>query len=189
MVPWAVLTPEQVERIVGVLIGRKLPRSIRVRPAQGDGGIDVLDPRGTRHADIYQIKSFASALTSNQRRQIKKSLDTVAANPAVDVRDWYLVLPLNPSPPDLEWLAEMEARVSFECHWYGLDRLESLAAAYQDVVDYYVGDVRRRLEEAIERLRALTGFAATSGTSRCICTVAMSVWRSTSGSCSARSAS
>ena len=72
MVPWSVLTAEQLETIVSVLIGRKLPRSIRVRPAQGDGGIDVLDPQGSRQADVYQIKSFTNALTPDQRRQIKK---------------------------------------------------------------------------------------------------------------------
>lgn len=159
IVAWATLTTGQTEQLVGVLLGRQLPNSIRLRPSQGDGGIDVLDPVADQQVDVYQIKYFATALDSSRWTQIERSLRRVADNPTVHLRDWYLVLPLNPSPNDLEKFKELEKSVPFACHWYGLDRLESLAAAHQDVVDYYLHDGRQRRDKTIEDLRALVGIA------------------------------
>lgn len=157
MVPWSLLAPEQTERIAAVLLGRKHPRAIRVRPSRGDGGIDLRDRTGDGHDDIYQIKSFATPLTDSRKRQIKESLDAVSDNAAVVIRDWYLVVPLNPSAAELDWFQNATASRPFAAYWFGLDRLESLAAEFPDVVDYYVGDGRRRVEQSIEQLRALAG--------------------------------
>ncbi|MDJ0769819.1 MAG: hypothetical protein QNJ12_13540 [Ilumatobacter sp.] len=156
-VPWSVLGPTRVEQIVGVLLGREHPTSTRLRPGRGDGGIDVFVPVGDGRVDVFQIKSFAAALTSSQRSQIQRSLRRVADNPNVTVRDWYLTLPLNPTPGDCAWLDEVCADVDFHHDWFDLGQLEGLAAKYQDVVDYYVGDGRARLEATIERLRGLSG--------------------------------
>lgn len=158
-VPWSTLHPAQIEQIVGVLLAREHPHSNRLRPGQGDGGIDVLVPAGDGRVDVYQIKSFAAALTPSQRSQIKRSLRRVADNTSVDVRDWYLTLPLNPTPNDLAWLAELDAGVGFNCEWFDLGKIDALAAAYQDVIDFYVHDGRIRLEATIERLRALSGLS------------------------------
>ncbi len=91
MVPWSLLEPNQTEKIAAVLLGRRHPRALRVRPAPGDGGIDVRDPAGDGRDDVYQIKWFPTALTESRERQIHASLNKVEQNVAVFIREWYLV--------------------------------------------------------------------------------------------------
>jgi hypothetical protein len=155
VIPWATLESGQVETIAAVLLGRVRPRSFRVRPDRGDKGVDVCDPVDER-LDVFQVKSFATALNASRKAQVRRSLQRVV-DAQVPVRDWYLTLPLNASWSDRDFLAELQASVTFSCHWFGLDQLESLAAAHQDVVDYYIYDGRQRLEGMIDRLRGLAG--------------------------------
>lgn len=156
-VPWVTLAPEQTERLAGVLLCRTHPNALRLRPSRGDGGIDIFDPADGEHVDVYQVKSFATSLTSSRKQQIKKSLARVFLNSSVLVRRWYLVVPLNPTPEEYAWFEELTSAFGFHCYWYGLDRLESLAAGHPDVIEYYLGDGRVRLESAISQLRDLAG--------------------------------
>ena len=153
MVPWSTLEPGAVEQIAAVLLGREHPRAIRQRPGRGDQGIDVLDYVDGSIVDVYQIKSFTTRLDRSRRGQIEESLRRVVTNGAVTIRDWYLVVPLQPTPGELQWFRDLDDEVQFTCHWFGVDRLDALAAAYQDVVDYYVDAGRQRLEETIRLLR------------------------------------
>jgi hypothetical protein len=161
IVPWTVLEPGQTENIVGVLLGRELPRSVHLRPSRGDGGIDVLDTLEDGRSDVYQIKYFATALTDSRKEQIRQSVRRIVGNPQVSLRHWYLVVPLDPSEGEINWLRAYLKKQGIDGQWYGLKRLEGLAAAHQDVIDYYVGDGRRRVEESIEQLRGLAGLLPT----------------------------
>jgi len=87
-----------------------------VRPSRGDGGVDVLVPNPDKagKADVYQIKKFAENLTSSQKGQIERSyrrLMTQIADAKIAVANWYLLMPLDPTPPDLIWFGELPARV------------------------------------------------------------------------------
>jgi len=157
MVPWSVLEPNQTEKIAAVLLGRKHPRALRVRPAPGDGGIDVRNPAGDGRDDVYQIKWFPTALTDSRKRQIRASLNRVEKNVTVVIREWYLVAPLNPSADELDWFRGVTTDRAFPCHWFGLDQLELLAVEFPEVIDYYVRDGRDRLEQSIAQLRQLVG--------------------------------
>lgn len=163
-VPWVTLTPEQVERVVGVLLCREHRHALRLRPSRGDGGVDVFVPVEGRVVDVFQIKSFATRLDPSRKRQIVRSLERVAVNGAFKVRSWHLVVPLNPTPENLAWFEDVTKSLPFECHWVGLDRLDGLAAAYPDVIDYYIDNGRRRLEESIALLRELAGITETPST-------------------------
>lgn len=159
-VSWATLTAAQAEQVLGVLLCREYPLAVRLRPAQGDGGIDVLIPTDDDGVhDVVQIKSFATALTPGRRQQVGRSLERVASNGEVRLREWLLVLPLNPSPHDLRWFADLTVSYPFVCHWRGLDYVENLAAKYPDVIDYYIHDGRERLQRSIVDLRALAGLS------------------------------
>jgi len=60
---------------VAVLLGNKNSQALRIRPSQGDGGLDVLMPAERQgYFDDYQIKRFATNLGYNQKRQILESL-------------------------------------------------------------------------------------------------------------------
>lgn len=162
---WAEHDGNLIEKLIGVMLCRQFPLANRLRPAQGDGGIDVMVPVGDGRVDIYQVKGFTGTVTSGQKGQVKDSLDRVAANANVSIRDWYLVVPVNPTPPlKFDWFEALAAGYDFDCHWFGLDHCEGLAAAYPEVVSYYLGDGRRDLEQALADLRAISPLALSGQT-------------------------
>ena len=156
-VSWATLEPGQTENLLGVMICRENPRANRIRTSQGDGGIDILVPVRSDVVDVYQIKYFATRLDSSRKQQIKNSLARIQKNASVNVSKWYLALPLNPSREELTWFNQQTRDAPFECEWFGLDQIDYLAAQYQDVIDYYIGDGRDRLERSITELRLAAG--------------------------------
>jgi hypothetical protein len=155
--------PDQPEQIIGVLLCRQHPAALRVRASQGDGGIDVLVPIDDRNVDIYQIKYFPMPLDESRKGQIRGSLRRIKENTSVEVRNWYLTLPLNPSNPERSWFENCTRDAPFRCEWFGLDRVESLAAAHPDVIDYYLRDGRDRLDQSIANLRSLAGLTRPAG--------------------------
>src|SRR4051812_7822071 len=142
------------------MLCRRFPHANRIRPDQGDGGIDVMVPVGDGLYDIYQIKGFTASLDDSQKQQVKKSLKRIAANPHVKVRDWYLVVPVNPTPTqEFMWFQPATANYEFDCHWFGLDQCVGLAAEYPDVSRYYLGSGQHELEQALGNLRAIAPLA------------------------------
>lgn len=157
---WAEHDGNLIEKLIGVMLCRRFPFANRIRPGQGDGGIDVMVPVGDGRVDIYQVKGFTGSLTPSQKGQVKDSLDRVAANANVTIRNWHLVVPVNPTPQlKFEWFEPLIANYDFDCHWFGLDHCEGLAATYPEVVRYYLGDGRHDLEQALADLRAISPLA------------------------------
>jgi hypothetical protein len=157
VVAWSVLEPGMTEKLVGIFLCRENPRAVRPRPSRGDGGIDVLVPQDVDdwQVAVFQVKYFHQNLTRSQKRQIEESyrrLREYAADTGLTVTAWYLTLPLNPTNENLQWLAEFTANAEFPCEWRGLDFLEGLAAKYSDVVDYYLGNGKVRLDQAVAAL-------------------------------------
>ncbi|MFF9604897.1 hypothetical protein ACF1GY_21845 [Streptomyces sp. NPDC014684] len=119
-VPWAALSGDEVEAVVANLIYQEFSRAHRIRPAQGDYGIDVLVPSASRagYFDVYQIKKFATNLTDSQKGQIKKSFRRVLlglVRKDIPLDDWYLVMPLDPTLDNLlEWFEAMPQEVISE---------------------------------------------------------------------------
>lgn len=107
-VEWAALSGDEVEAVLSNLLYNDNPRAVRVRPSQGDYGIDVLVPHdsSTQVRDVYQIKKFATNLTANQKTQIEISFKRVLigfVRKDVPLGDWYLAMPLNPTLENLQW--------------------------------------------------------------------------------------
>jgi hypothetical protein len=119
-VEWSELVPDQTETLLAVLLYSEYPMATRVRPSQGDYGIDVLVPNGLASAifDVYQIKYFHQTLSASQKSQIEKSfrrllIGLVRRN--VPVADWYLVMPLDPTTDNLlDWFNTMPDKVIAE---------------------------------------------------------------------------
>lgn len=110
-IEWAALSGDEVETVVSMLIFNEHPRATRIRPSQGDFGIDVLVPHpgDASLADVYQIKKFATNLDSSQKRQIEDSFQRVLfglVRRGIPLADWYLVMPLDPTIENaLDWFA------------------------------------------------------------------------------------
>lgn len=112
-IEWAALSGDEVETVVSMLIFNEHPRATRIRPSQGDFGIDVVVPHpgDSPSADVYQIKKFATNLDSSQKRQIEDSFQRVLVGlvrRGIPLADWYLVMPLDPTIENaLDWFAEL----------------------------------------------------------------------------------
>jgi hypothetical protein len=153
-IDWAdpALSGELFEKIVGCLLGIEHPDSVRVRPSQGDGGVDIFTPVGDDQIDVHQVKHYPRDLHWSK---VKASLRRLAGGTWEDrtIRTWYLTVPKQPTPENLTKLAEIVADVwdepPFETRWFGEDRLAALAARHPEVGDYYRGDGRAQLQRII----------------------------------------
>lgn len=109
-VEWPVIGGDQVETLMSNLIYNWSEQSIRIRPSQGDYGIDIIIPAiaDPKKWDVYQVKKFAQNLTNGQKTQIIDSCARVLVGMLrkdVPLNDWYLVLPLDPTLENyLDWL-------------------------------------------------------------------------------------
>lgn len=141
-----------------MLLCSKFQNVIRVRPSQGDHGIDVFvpGPRGFgAQRSVYQVKKYASNLTSTQKRRIKQSYQTVvqaSEREGWEITDWHLVMPLDLTTQNLGWLDEVLENAPFPCEPHGLVYCDTLAAHHPKVIDYYFRDGRQRLEDATDNL-------------------------------------
>lgn len=105
-IPWGNLSGEDMETLLAVFICKQRPEANRVRPSSGDNGIDLQVKNGDGTYDVYQVKKFAHTLKTSQKSQIKKSLKSLndyIRETGYKVANWYLVLPLDPTPQNLKW--------------------------------------------------------------------------------------
>lgn len=167
-IEWSRYGGDDIESVVSMFVCRDAPNAFRIRPSQGDGGIDVCIPISPGHVEIYQVKKFAQSLTDNQKSQIVKShkrIQDYARDRDWVVDRWHLTLPLEPTPENDEWFEALEKSGPFPCEWKGLSTVEGWAAKYSDVVDYYLGNWGDRLIEEIAKFAQLSGIQMT-GTAR-----------------------
>lgn len=158
MIPWSELSGDIVERIMATYICLENPECIHVRPSVGDAGIDVVRSLGDDEIEVYQIKKFASSLTSSQKSQIRKSwerlVEYVQEN-GFALANWYLVLPLNPTRENLKWFEELTASFETKTCWYGKSHVDAWASKMPYVADYYIdGNKNATLTIAKEFLEA-----------------------------------
>lgn len=186
-VEWAALEGGEAETVISNLLYNKYGRAVRVRPAQGDYGIDVLIPATADPEpwDIYQIKKFATNLEPGQKTQIEKSFSRMLlgiVRRGFKIRNWYLVMPLDPTPDNLVWFADLpehaiklakkakkapmtgaeeeSARAWLnspgrQIEWKGLVFCEPLAAEFPYVVDHYLHGGAERLRAAVDSVASL----------------------------------
>jgi hypothetical protein len=119
-VEWSALSGDEVETVLANLLYNAHDRALRIRPSQGDYGIDVAVPTSPPPElwDIYQIKKFAQNLTAGQKTQIENSFRRVLIGlirRGVPLGDWYLVTPLDPTLENqLDWFRSMPDTVIAE---------------------------------------------------------------------------
>lgn len=168
-VEWSRLSGDEAEAVLGVMLCREHPTATRVKPSQGDGGIDVWVPEGDV-ASVYQIKSYTGNIDSSRQAKIKKSWTTLldySEKNSLALSAWYLVLPENPTKEQLGWFRELTKDADFPCTWRGLEYVDGLAAKYPDVIDYYLRDGKDRLEETVARLLSIAGLKNPAASPAC----------------------
>jgi hypothetical protein len=158
-IDWGRRSGDEVETVVGILLCRRHLHVERIKPSQGDDGLDVI-LRGDDCWTIWQVKKYADQPTSDQKSKIKKSFERAlafASREDVTIKHWYLVMPASPTPPSLKWFRELTDGHGFGCTWLGEDFLDGLAAEFQDVIDYYFHDGKERVATALAQFASVTG--------------------------------
>jgi hypothetical protein len=152
-VPWERYEGDDIEAVVAIMLLRDFPNGQRIRPAKGDGGVDVLIPHEDGQWEVYQVKGFTASLNASQKRQITESWDRLlefTSERNISLKAWHVVRPLDPTHPDREWLDELTDGVDFTCDWIGLSTIDGWAAKYSDVVDYYLFGSQEKVLEQIK---------------------------------------
>jgi hypothetical protein len=101
-VDWGSRDGNEVEAVIANLLYNKDGRAVRVRPGQGDFGIDVILPatENSEPWDVYQVKKYAANLSSSQKTKIVESFSRLLiglVREGLPINDWYLVTPLDPT--------------------------------------------------------------------------------------------
>ncbi|ORB68795.1 hypothetical protein [Mycolicibacterium tusciae] len=157
---WTRQSGEAVEVVVGMLLCSQHPNAVRIRPSQGDAGIDIFIPGPSgwgREREVWQVKRYCRNLTGTEKRAIKRSFaKVVTASNKEDWRimKWHLVMPLDLTTQNLGWLNTYiaDACVDFPYETHGLLLCDTLAANYPKVIDYYLRDGKGRLQAQMDNL-------------------------------------
>ncbi|MCX8561079.1 restriction endonuclease [Mycolicibacterium mucogenicum] len=157
-VEWTRTSPDDVEAVVGMLLCSQSPNAVRVRPSQGDGGIDIFIPGDAgwgKEREVWQVKRYCTNLSSTEKRAIKRSfrrvVDTAEAE-GWQVTEWHLIMPLDLTTQNLGWLDDYIGERDFPCETHGLLLCDTLAARYPNIIDYYLRDGRERLQAHLDSL-------------------------------------
>lgn len=169
--PWERLSGDDVESVLAMLLLRQHPHGHRIRPTQGDNGVDVLVPKPDNHWDVYQIKRYTTTLTGGHKTKITKSWtrlrDYVKQN-NITLDAWYVVRPIDPTLPDGAWLANLTKDAACRAEWIGLTAVDNWSADYPQVVDYFLDGGSRHVIATAEKLLRAAGLTRDSGEARIV---------------------
>lgn len=151
-VQWEKLDPRKYEEMVSVLLSRLHPCAERIDGSGGDRGRDVqiVDRRDGSIAEAFEEKSFTGRMTSNRRRQVERSLARAAA---LSPPQWTMVVPIDPTPGELEWFNKLRAKYDFPLVWRGKTWLDEKMAAHPDIERYFVEGAKEEVIRLFTQLR------------------------------------
>lgn len=153
-IEWARYSGEEIEHAIAMFIGSEDSLAEKITPSRGDGGIDILSryPKTT----VYQVKSFTSPLKSGQKKQVIDSLERLVTDERwkhLEIDEWHLVTPWDPTPEAETWLQEEGRKRNITVVvWDGLAKCDSWAAKYPQIVDYYFLGFRETVMDMAETL-------------------------------------
>lgn len=162
-VAWERYEGNDVEAVVAMLINRERPNSVRITPSRGDGGVDILDRGAAANGGdvVYQVKRYTGPLSTAQQNNVEESWTRLQTDPrwvTLNVQEWHLVTPWDPTPEADAWLQGF-GEGAHTVVWHGLTYVEALAAKYPEVVDYYLDGGKGRIEHAYQAVVALLALA------------------------------
>lgn len=158
-IPWSRYEGDDIEAFAALCLYRERPDAVRIRPSRGDGGIDIYVKLDDGRVDIYQVKKHSEHLTPQQLSKIKGSYETVksyADDHHWRIATWYLVVPLDPTKENVQWLEALNKDDQFDAQWKGLGTFDNWAIDYPKVIDYYFHGGRERLQDALTKFAMAT---------------------------------
>lgn len=156
-IEWTRYNGEEIEHAIAMFISYEDIWAEKITPSRGDGGVDIL----SRHpkTTVYQVKSFTSRLSSGQKKKVIDSLEKLVTDERwkyLDVDEWHLVTPWDPTPEAEIWLQEEARQRGITAVWDGLARCDTWAAKYPQIVDYYFHGSKETIISMAETLNQRT---------------------------------
>ncbi|WP_155057988.1 hypothetical protein [Streptomyces blattellae] len=140
--------PKAFEKGVAVLLSRMHPDIQRIDGAGGDGGRDAqLTDHDGLH--VFEMKSFTGRMTDGRRNQVESSLARAARLRPVT---WDLVVPIDPTPGELQWFNTLRAQYPFELEWRGAAWIEARLTEHPQVRRFYFANAMAETEELLRQL-------------------------------------
>lgn len=153
-IAWSRYNGEEIEHAIAMFVSSEDVWAEKITPSRGDGGVDILSRRPK--VTVYQVKSFTCPLTAGQKKKVTDSLEKLVTDARwehLDVEEWHLVTPWDPTPETEVWLQEeARSRGITNVVWDGLAKCDMWAAKYPQIVDYYFNGLRETVLEAAEAL-------------------------------------
>ena len=150
-VRWEDLDSQIYEDMGSVLLSRLHPDAQRIDGSGGDGGRDVQIVHGRDKAilEAFELKSFTGRMDSGRRQQVSNSLKRATALTPVS---WTLVVPIDPTPGELEWFKNLGSNYCFPIKWNGKTWLDEKMSAFPDIRRYFLEGAK---DEVFELLREI----------------------------------
>ncbi|MGW9316793.1 hypothetical protein ACWGSB_31155 [Streptomyces albidoflavus] len=111
-----------------LMVMRLRERAQPVDGTGGDGGRDPFEYTDDDKLVVYEAKSFTGHITPGRRRQVRKSLVSVAHH---QPDHWDLLVPIEPNPAEQAWFDGLRGEFEFVRHWRGRSWLEETHAALE----------------------------------------------------------
>ena len=144
------LGPKVYEDLASNLLSRLHPDSLRIDGSGGDGGRDV-QFQEDQGLPGFELKSFTGRMGPAQRRQVKRSLRRAAK---LGLRKWTLVVPIDPTPGELEWFDSLRATVPFPIEWRGRTWLDAELAIRPEIARYFLEGADQEVLNLLRDLKA-----------------------------------
>lgn len=163
-VNWERRSGEQVEEFVAAMLLLRNPHGNLITPSQGDRGIDIQIKAETGGYDIYQVKKYATTLTTSQKKAIERSWRTFLDQTAgrIQVNSWNLALPCDPTPENQDWFEKLTGDSGITTQWYGRTQLDTWAADSPQLVDYYFGEGKKRSDDLLQQVLSILSISSPS---------------------------
>lgn len=135
---WDVLTQQEFDRAVELLVQLEYGGHGRVEPVDGrggDGGIDILLTRPDGRTTIFQLKHFPGGFSGKhiaRRRQITNSLLTALKH---HPDEWVLVVPCTLTRPDYDFIGKLNRDHDPAISVWHRARLDVLLTRHPAVLD------------------------------------------------------
>ena len=151
-IPWNELDHEKYEDMISVLLSRLHPDAQRIDGKGGDGGRDVqiLHEQGGGILRAFELKSFTGRMTRSRRKQVARSLCRAAALEPVS---WTLVVPIDPTPAELEWFLKSGKGYCFPLRWRGKTWLDEKMSAFPDIRRYFLEGAKDEVYQLLWEIR------------------------------------
>jgi ABC-type uncharacterized transport system substrate-binding protein len=146
-------SPYKFQEMCNQIVIAKFPKAKAIEGSGGDEGIDAyMGEFSGEITTVFQHKYFTRILSSSQKKQIEKSLETVHKkhNP----QGWILCIAKDFTPSEQRWFDGLEKKYpNIKMDYWNASKIKSLLLTYPDIREAYFPQIdSQRIKEMHEKI-------------------------------------